>query len=112
MPGHKITASHLRKALRKCQSAQEVPRTADVAIVGGPQDRRTPRSVLLLAVLAVSCFGATYALVKFSQQVKKPETGSPAGMRGVPGGEFTMGTDSDLGWPDENPAHRVRVDGF
>jgi formylglycine-generating enzyme required for sulfatase activity len=23
-----------------------------------------------------------------------------------------MGTDSDLGWPDEKPAHRVRVDGF
>ena len=23
-----------------------------------------------------------------------------------------MGTDSELGWPDEKPAHRVRVDGF
>jgi formylglycine-generating enzyme required for sulfatase activity len=33
-------------------------------------------------------------------------------MRWVPSGEFTMGTDSDLGWPDERPAHRVRVDGF
>ena len=30
----------------------------------------------------------------------------------VPGGEFTMGTDSDLGWSDETPAHRVKVDGF
>jgi formylglycine-generating enzyme required for sulfatase activity len=30
----------------------------------------------------------------------------------IPGGEFTMGTDSDLGKPDEKPAHRVRVDGF
>jgi formylglycine-generating enzyme required for sulfatase activity len=30
----------------------------------------------------------------------------------VPGGEFVMGTDSELGWPDERPAHRVRVDGF
>ena len=30
----------------------------------------------------------------------------------IPGGEFTMGTDSELGWPDEKPAHRVRVDGF
>jgi formylglycine-generating enzyme required for sulfatase activity len=30
----------------------------------------------------------------------------------IPGGEFTMGTDSELGWPDERPAHRVRVDGF
>jgi formylglycine-generating enzyme len=23
-----------------------------------------------------------------------------------------MGADSELGWPDEKPAHRVRVDGF
>jgi formylglycine-generating enzyme required for sulfatase activity len=30
----------------------------------------------------------------------------------IPGGAFTMGTDSDLAWPDETPAHRVRVDGF
>jgi formylglycine-generating enzyme required for sulfatase activity len=30
----------------------------------------------------------------------------------VPGGEFTMGTDSEGTWPDEKPAHRVRVDGF
>ncbi len=36
----------------------------------------------------------------------------PPSMVWVPGGEFTMGTDSELGWPDEKPAHRVRVDGF
>jgi len=30
----------------------------------------------------------------------------------IPGGEFTMGIDSELGWPDEKPSHRVRVDGF
>ena len=34
------------------------------------------------------------------------------GMVRVEGGEFTMGTDSELGWPDEKPAHQVRVDGF
>jgi formylglycine-generating enzyme required for sulfatase activity len=33
-------------------------------------------------------------------------------MAWIPGGEFTMGTDSDLGWPDEKPAHRACVDGF
>jgi formylglycine-generating enzyme required for sulfatase activity len=33
-------------------------------------------------------------------------------MAWIPGGEFTMGTDSDLGWPDERPAHRVVVDSF
>jgi formylglycine-generating enzyme required for sulfatase activity len=30
----------------------------------------------------------------------------------IPSGEFTMGTNSDLGRADEKPAHRVRVDGF
>jgi hypothetical protein len=29
----------------------------------------------------------------------------------IPGGEFTMGADSDLGWSDQKPCHRVRVDG-
>lgn len=37
---------------------------------------------------------------------------STEGMVRIAGGEFTMGTDSELGWPDEKPAHRVRVDGF
>ena len=37
---------------------------------------------------------------------------STDGMAWIAGGEFTMGTDSELGWPDEKPAHRVRVDGF
>jgi formylglycine-generating enzyme len=36
----------------------------------------------------------------------------PTGMVWIPGGEFTMGDDSALAWPDEKPAHRVRVDGF
>jgi sulfatase modifying factor 1 len=30
----------------------------------------------------------------------------------MPGGEFVMGTNSKLGWPDEKPAHLARVDGF
>jgi len=30
----------------------------------------------------------------------------------IPGGQFTMGTDSALGWPEEKPPHPVRVDGF
>ncbi len=37
---------------------------------------------------------------------------STEGMVWIPGGEFTMGTDSELAWPDETPAHWVRVDGF
>jgi len=41
-----------------------------------------------------------------------PARQDPAGMVWIRGGDFTMGTDSELGWPDEKPAHRVRVDGF
>ena len=36
----------------------------------------------------------------------------PAGMVWIAGGEFWMGTDSKEAWPDEQPAHRVRVNGF
>jgi formylglycine-generating enzyme required for sulfatase activity len=60
---------------------------------------------LLLGGLAVAAFLVTYVAVHVLQQ-------PPAGMRWVPGGEFTMGSDSELAWPDEKPAHRVRVDGF
>ena len=35
-----------------------------------------------------------------------------AGMVWIAGGEFWMGTDSKEAWPDEQPAHRVRVNGF
>jgi formylglycine-generating enzyme required for sulfatase activity len=64
------------------------------------------RTVYLFA-LAVGAFAASYAAVKLSQHHS-----APAGTVWIPGGEFTMGTDSDLGWPEEKPAHRVRVDGF
>ena len=60
---------------------------------------------LLLLVLGLVAFGGTYALVSHTNQV-------PPGMVWIPGGRSTMGTDSDLGWPDEKPAHRVRVNGF
>ena len=30
----------------------------------------------------------------------------------IPGGEFQMGTDDELGWPEERPGHNVQVDGF
>jgi formylglycine-generating enzyme required for sulfatase activity len=39
-------------------------------------------------------------------------TTQPAGMKWIPAGEFTMGTDDLNSMPNERPAHRVRVDGF
>ncbi len=43
----------------------------------------------------------------------RPEGPAPAGMVWIPGGEFTMGSnDAELAWPEEQPAHRVRVHGF
>src|SRR5271166_4730638 len=66
---------------------------------------------LLLAALGIGAFGVSFALVRLSRLAKSPADGPP-GMVWVPGGEFTMGTDSDLGWPDEKPAHRVRVNAF
>jgi formylglycine-generating enzyme len=59
---------------------------------------------LLLLVVGLVAFGATYAIVS--------RAGQAPGMVWIPGGEFTMGSDSDVAWPDERPAHRVRVDGF
>jgi formylglycine-generating enzyme len=39
-------------------------------------------------------------------------TSAPAGMKWILGGEFTMGTDDAQSQANEQPAHRVRVDGF
>ena len=70
--------------------------------------------ILSLVGLAVAAFGTTYLVViglAENDKDKAPRE-SPPGMVWIPGGEFTMGTDGELGWPDEKPAHRVRVPGF
>lgn len=67
--------------------------------------------ILLLAGLSVAAFVTTYAVLTLKRG--GADGGSrPPGMVWIKGGEFTMGTDSELGWPDEKPSHRVRVDGF
>jgi len=64
---------------------------------------------LVLGGLGLSAFCAMYALATVTGRWQ-PQ--APLGMRWIPGGEFTMGTDTELGWADEKPAHRVRVAGF
>src|SRR5437879_5207912 len=76
-----------------------------------PMGQRPWLRWILLGGLAASSFLITYALVTPLRRTPADRDGPP-GMRWIPGGEFTMGTDSDLGWPDEKPAHRVRVGGF
>ncbi len=88
---------------------------------------RTPLGKYLL--LGVIAFGGAYALTRLwnARQTDSPEaplkttpavitastpSETPPGMVWIPGGEFTMGTDEDLGWAEEHPAHRVAVDGF
>jgi formylglycine-generating enzyme required for sulfatase activity len=54
----------------------------------------------------------TFALVSRHRDAAAKPSGGPSGMVWIPGGTFTMGTDDQIGWADEKPAHRVRVDGF
>ena len=37
---------------------------------------------------------------------------APPGMVWIPPGQFTMGTDDPKSFPNERPAHRVKLDGF
>ncbi|HKI18353.1 MAG TPA: SUMF1/EgtB/PvdO family nonheme iron enzyme, partial [Isosphaeraceae bacterium] len=66
--------------------------------------------VLGLLGLMLLAFLCTYLLTR-GLSGARPQS-APPGMIWVRGGEFVMGTDSETAWPDERPAHRVRVDGF
>ncbi len=87
------------------------------------------RQIGLLLGLFVAAFAVMFGIVKWratrdANALAPPNAAAPApavvpapgeappGMVWIPSGEFSMGTDSELGWPDERPTHRVRVDGF
>src|SRR5262249_10830544 len=88
---------------RRCASGRATSSGPRGSFAVTPMNR-----TLLMVGLAAVAFAAAYGATKLWHA---PPHGPP-GMVWVPGGEFTMGTDADLGWPDEKPAHRVRVDGF
>jgi len=67
---------------------------------------------LVLGVATVGAFATTFGVVTWMNGPPRAPANGPSGMVWIPGGEFTMGTDSALGRPEEKPAHRVRIDGF
>jgi formylglycine-generating enzyme len=91
-------------------SKRKAVRNQPRAGVQAPDQKLPPLSwkwYLGLTAAVVIAFTATFAIVA---AVLRPTP--PPEMVWVPGGEFTMGTDSELGRADEKPAHRVRVDPF
>ena len=66
---------------------------------------------LLMPYLWVAHSVAVSGWAPQARSVQAP-TSRPTGMAWIPGGEFTMGSDDDLAWPDESTPHRVRVHGF
>ncbi|HEV8003352.1 MAG TPA: formylglycine-generating enzyme family protein [Planctomycetaceae bacterium] len=84
----------------------------------GSQNSASRSQFVKLAPLAVAAFVVSYLLFSFAPRFfgksspAEPTASVPPGMVWIPGGEFTMGTDADLGWVEEKPAHRARVDGF
>lgn len=65
-------------------------------------------------IVRLSMTAVTLALSLFSfasdATSRDAQTSAPEGMRYIPGGEFTMGTDD--GFPFEGPSHKVTVDAF
>ena len=43
---------------------------------------------------------------------ERPDGEAPAAMTWIPDGVSVMGSDDTLAWPEEQPAHCVRVHGF
>jgi formylglycine-generating enzyme len=63
-------------------------------------------------VLPDSCCSAGGRLAAILAASADEPIAGPAGMVWIEGGEFLMGSTDPLARPDEQPVHRVRVDGF
>src|SRR5262245_23099024 len=95
--------------MKRQPNTKAKPRPSSGPPAGSPSPRKPFLTAFALLALGGAAFAATFAVVRLTQ-TERPT--AVEGMAWVPGGEFTMGTDSDLGWADEKPAHRIRVAGF
>src|SRR5262249_12918365 len=69
---------------------------------------RWPWAVAAAALLGLAAFAGAYWATSAGREAAPPEA-DPEDMVWVPGGEFWMGSKN---FPDTQPVHRVRVDGF
>ncbi|MCC7086963.1 MAG: formylglycine-generating enzyme family protein [Pirellulales bacterium] len=74
--------------------------------------RRIPRTIRFFT-LCLSLTIGSIASLHGDENAPTAQRDVPPGMTWIPGGEFMMGSDSrQLAWPDERPAHLVRVNPF
>jgi formylglycine-generating enzyme required for sulfatase activity len=95
-----------KKKQGRVRTPPAAPAPGTAAGPGGPSVLKRLLSPALFLLLGAGAFGATFLIVRMG----KPS--APKGMVWIPGGKFTMGTNDEDAWPDEKPAHPVRVDGF
>lgn len=96
--------------LQAQQTTQAATRPKDPKDPRTSEDHRQPSGTLPHAEPPPAT--ALWRVGQDRKAAHPPSQPAPPGMVWIPGGEFTMGTDDHLGWPDERPAHRVRVNGF
>jgi sulfatase modifying factor 1 len=97
-----------RHQIKKGRPVKGKPAPVAHAVPEAPPRKRRLLAGVALLLLGGAAFGVTFLIVRLSQRTPS----ATEGMVWIPGGEFTMGTDDERGWPDEKPAHRVRVGGF
>jgi sulfatase modifying factor 1 len=73
---------------------------------------RASRVLIVVAGVAVLALGLAVGPGRWLRPAAIDTIASTAGMRWIPAGEFTMGTDDSHGMANERPARRVRVDEF
>ena len=73
--------------------------------MSAPDRSRPRRSFAALAALGAAAFGVAYGVTAW---LDRP----PPGMVRIPPGEFVMGTAGDTPQRNEQPAHKVKLDGF